>query len=116
MANSIYAIYHLDNKSQEVTLKVTIGKKQSGKTSLRLGDNKPIHKKGTFQKVLGESDLLDGQGLIFEIVCKDENPETNDLFATVELLGGLIDRSWSLDMTVNKLGSYTFFGEVKFRK
>ncbi len=116
MSNSIYAIYHLDSeKTESIVISISIGKSQTGTTELILGNKSLGIEQGTFSKSLGSNSKLENEELNLQIVCTDVNPETNDLFATVSINGGLIERKWHLEMTVSKFGSYTFFGTIKFR-
>ncbi len=114
MAISIMDAYHLKEGESEVTLNVTIGAKQKGNTKINIGGTNLGNTNGTFEKNLGKSSDLDGKDLDLVITCTDINPDSNNLIVTVELSGGVTNKSWTLNKTVKDKESYMFTGTIEF--
>jgi hypothetical protein len=114
--NSIYKIIHLPANSTKITLKVFIGGRQSGVTTIALTGETPVQHTGDFTIEVNDSSSLDGKSYNFSVVCADVNPSHNKLLVTVELDGINNNSPWTMNRTVSAGETYAFLGTIEFYK
>lgn len=106
MAVKLQTDYEVD--TGDVTLTIIIGDGQIGTSLVRL-DGKELAIGDVTELKLGKGSSLAGKELFIKTVVADVNDKTNNTSVSYQLKGGVSDREFHLDGSVNEEGGSVIY-------